>query len=294
MINAIVISFLFLDFTDIIELHKIDSNGDPVLNGQVVTVTGRVTATGEFGPKGPFFIQDETGGVAVYDYYGAYIPNLSIGDSVVVTGKVKPYNGLTELQYLEEVQIISHGEDISTDTIKPDEMGLIENNYEVNEGRFVILLNVYFLDTGTFEKNTAYTIKDIEGREGVVYIKSDELVGMTIPQETVFVKGVVNQYDREAPYFEGYEIFPRFKEDIDTMPSGGVEETQYKAKIRVNYMDGFIKIEGVESKHRVEIYNILGKPIFSGYVKNDGILEFHEKGIFFLKYRNRVIKFTVW
>ena len=62
------------------EVRKIDANGEPVLNGQVVTIQGEVTVTTQFGITAS--IQDETAGVAVYD--GDFATFVNIGDYVLV------------------------------------------------------------------------------------------------------------------------------------------------------------------------------------------------------------------
>ena len=293
--NIFILPLLFF-YTDIIEIHQVDQNGDPVMMDQFVQITGKVTVTSQFGNKGPFFIQDNTAGIAVYDYHSKYIPELQLGDSVVVDGKVIAYKGLTEISYLNNVEIINYGNEIEPDTIEIDEMGVIDNGYEKNEGRYVIIRNVYFTDTGTFEKNKSYTVKDLSGKEGIVYIKSDELVGMEIPQETVFVKGVVNQYDGTSPYFEGYELFPRFPSDIDTMPSGGVitdDEYRLNPPFEVSYRKGNLYFSNISHNSQIEIYDILGNLILEVQLHGN-FITFSKKGIYFVKSNKDVVKVIVW
>src|SRR5690606_13825927 len=50
--------------------------------GSVVTVAGRVTVAAQFG--GPAYLQDGTGGIAVFE--GGLHGSVQIGDSIVVTG----------------------------------------------------------------------------------------------------------------------------------------------------------------------------------------------------------------
>ena len=69
-------------------------DGVPVDSGNSVTITGIVTATTQFGTSGPGYVQDRTGGVAVY---GSQVGNLALGDSASITGTVDFYHGLTEI-----------------------------------------------------------------------------------------------------------------------------------------------------------------------------------------------------
>ena len=85
-----------------------DAQGVPVNLQQPVTVRGIVTVAQQFG--GPAYVQDASGGLAVFDlsFEGA----VSIGDEVTLTGTITQYNGLTELANVTLHKIYSHGNDV--------------------------------------------------------------------------------------------------------------------------------------------------------------------------------------
>lgn len=72
---------------------------------QIVTTGGIVTATGFLG--GRYFISSSQGGAwnSIFVYDDDYSP--SIGDSVLITGRVYEYNGFTELKDLTSLEVIS-------------------------------------------------------------------------------------------------------------------------------------------------------------------------------------------
>lgn len=81
--------------------------------GQIVSVTGIVTVGGDeyySSSQAYSVIQDADGGewsgLALYD---SDVQAFARGDSVVVTGTVQEYNGLTEISYITETEIVSSG-----------------------------------------------------------------------------------------------------------------------------------------------------------------------------------------
>jgi len=71
----------------------------------VVTVTGIVTNGAELGSIRYF--QDNTAGIAAYEYNPAMLSAVNRGDSVTITGKLKLFNQLLELDPLTSVVILS-------------------------------------------------------------------------------------------------------------------------------------------------------------------------------------------
>ncbi|MDP8219857.1 MAG: carboxypeptidase regulatory-like domain-containing protein, partial [Candidatus Stygibacter frigidus] len=88
-----------------------DISGDSPLAGQIVTVTGIVTATNWYssGNANRYFISDAEGG----EWHGVFVFNydyiVEIGDEVEVTAEVQEYFGFTELSNVTAVTILSSG-----------------------------------------------------------------------------------------------------------------------------------------------------------------------------------------
>ncbi len=172
--------------------------------GQVVTVKGIVTNGSELGTIR--YLQDNTAGIAAY---GSAINNVNRGDSVTITGTVKNYNQLLELDPITKVVIRSSGNPLPDPIVlTPDQIS------ETYESRLVQINNVIFDNGGqTFAGNTLYTFTS-NGQTGKVYIKKgQDIVGKTIPSVPVTLTAICSQFDYSNPN-AGYQLLPRDTNDI--------------------------------------------------------------------------------
>ncbi len=198
------------DPVPISELHFNDDMGAPLLLDQVVTIQGVVTV-----PSGVFnssrtevFIQDETGGMNLFNYNP--IATYNLGDEVKVTGTILAYKGFTELEPIE-VELIGTNRPLPAPLVMTcSELYNsynFEDNSEPNESR-LIQLNGVTWDPGN------YALMDDTGT-AMMYIDPD--TGIPWPEGEFNVVGVLKQYDdagEEGPWYLGYEVLPRFVSDI--------------------------------------------------------------------------------
>ena len=199
------------------EVRQNNDQGEPLLLDQTVTVTGVVTEATHFGGWGPAYVQDSTGGVALY---GSQCQSLSIGDSVTVTGTVKLFNGLTELDPI--ASLTNHGASgapaPTSRTLSWIDRVDTAAGYVENEGRLAEFPRTWIDHTAgeSFAGDQNYTIRDGSGQTSQLRIDRDagELVGMTIPDDSVDLVGIVAQYKQSAPYFGGYQVMPRTAADL--------------------------------------------------------------------------------
>jgi len=240
-----MILFLFLQLLPIREVRKIDSEGNPLYSGKTVEVTGIITVGYEFGSKGPLFMEDTSAGIALY---GSSLQgkDIKIGDSVMAKGVVEAYKGLIEIQD-PEVTVISRGHEVKPETVTISEMGKIEEDVEINEGRFVIMNNVKIEGSGTFESKE-YIIQDATGSGYLwIYWTQEDIIGKPIPQGNISIKGVIGQYDSDSPYLDHYQLIPRMWEDLDTTGGGIPEEVIPIGRLYEDssYLGKTVKVTGV-------------------------------------------------
>ena len=196
-----------------------DVNGVPLLSGRWVTVRGIVSAANEFG--GPAFVQDNTGGIAVYG--SIFQSSVTIGDEVIVTGIMSPYAGLNELgsPYVDEVA--GHGNAVTplvatAAALRNDGSGGVENY----EGLLVRVNTVTVTDTfGSPIANwtvsgsgTNYRIHDGSGYVDLRVDNNVNFANTPAPQGVFDVIGVLSQYKPSSPYIGGYQLQPRLMTDI--------------------------------------------------------------------------------
>jgi endonuclease/exonuclease/phosphatase family metal-dependent hydrolase len=166
--------------------------------GTIVTVTGRITASGEFGDLS--FVQDPTGGIPVYSAIVAGA--VARGDSIVVTGKLSRFNGLLEILSDSVRKTAAAPKQI---TPKALELPLVKDH----EGELVRIAGVLLKP----EEHFFYPQRSglmIKGNDTLHYwIDGDtNIPGYSIPAAPVFVTGVVGRFKDQ------YQVLPRSVEDI--------------------------------------------------------------------------------
>lgn len=209
--------FAQITFTPISQLRFNNSNGVPIDSGNIFTVTGVVTVANEF--NSPSYIQDNTAGIAVYARgSGLFSASVKVGDSVIVTGKLTHYRGLTQFD-----PVISYQRVDSNKTIEPLVLTINDiktqdwNGYEAYEGMLVRINNVTVSASGSWTGNTNYTITDSTGSMQLRIVNGTNLVGQTIPTGNFDVVGVIGAYKTSAPYdASSYQLLPRNVYDIIT------------------------------------------------------------------------------
>ena len=171
--------------------------------GTEVTVSGIVTCD-VVANEGVRYIQDPSGGIAVfsYDFGGA----VSRGDSVTVTGSLKDYNNLLELDPVASWEIHS------SDNPLPTPVQLIPSQLaEQYEGMLVQFENVVFAEGGEEFASGEYTPTSND-QEFQMYVHSNSpLISEVVPNQPVTLIGIVSQF------YEDYQLVVR---DIDDLIVG--------------------------------------------------------------------------
>lgn len=171
-------------------------------NGSIVTVSGRVTASAEFGDL--TFIQDATGGIPVYSE--AVAATVRRGDSIRITGQLAKFNGLLEI-LTDSVKILA--------SLKPPEPKNIELSEVVTyEGQLVRLTNVILKPPELFFYPQKSGIL-IKGKDTVTWwVDGDtNIAGHWIPDRPVDIVGVIGRFKDHV------QIMPRTSEDITGIES---------------------------------------------------------------------------
>jgi len=89
--------------------YTTDPSGDSPYVGDTVTTSGIVTAV--FSYKHGFFIEEKPAGAwkGIYVYMGySWTPDISIGDSLEVTGKIQEYYNMTEFDTTTTYTLLGH------------------------------------------------------------------------------------------------------------------------------------------------------------------------------------------
>lgn len=170
--------------------------------GTVVTITGVLTVSDQF--NGSAYIQDPTGGIAVFDaqVHGSGLFN--IGDSLTITGTRSAYNDQLQISPVSAVK--SNG--LPSQPIVALDITLSELGN--HPGELVRVLNTTFPSPGNLLfGNSNFILNDASGT-GELRIDADApgLAGLAQPETCEEIVGVVGRF------YEIYQLLPRMAADM--------------------------------------------------------------------------------
>ena len=175
----------------------------------VVTVTGVVTNGDEIGS--PIrYIEDGTAGIAIYDPENT--EGVNRGDSITVTGVLIDYNGLLEIQPVNN--LINHGSgySITVQLITPNDIG------ESTESELVTIEEVVFENAGQLFSVGTHNFS-VGGQSGIIYVKAGcDIENTLIPSCPVKMTAISSQYSFTG--FDGYQLLVRDENDFEF--NGGI------------------------------------------------------------------------
>lgn len=193
-----------LSFSNLVAQIDI-SEARTMSEGSTVTVEGIATNGDELGPIR--YLQDATGAIPAYPGTGSaanFPESVQRGDLVQVTGVLKVYNGLLEIDPINAYSVISSNNPL------PDPQVVTPSGVnEDNEARLLKINGVSFVDGGSVFSVGNYTLTD--GSETAeIYVRTNHpLIGSTIPLATVNITGIASQFNSL------YQLLPRDLDDIE-------------------------------------------------------------------------------
>ena len=201
--------------------------------GLSMRVRGIITAGNEFGSP-PAYIQDSTGGLAVFNFN--FVLSAKVGDLWELGGTLKDFNGLLEIDPL------SDSVKISTNNPRPVLKQL--NSTLLNESvesQLVRVNKVKFAAAGLFATgvDSVYAAGDAFGPLTVYVSKGSNIVGSSIPADSVNLIGIVNERNGV------YRLLPRTLADINVIDPPE-SQTWLDINIARSHADGdTVKVRGV-------------------------------------------------
>lgn len=170
--------------------------------GTEVLVKGILTATDQFG--GPAFIQDQTGGVPVFDpqVHGAGV--FQIGDEIQILAKVGAFNQQIQLGNVSKIEVISTGNPVAPKVVS------ISQITSALEGQLIQIPAASFaVPKGLLFPESNYIITDGTGNlELRIDGQVSSLVGRVIPTGAQTITGVVGSFRGTL------QLLPRFIADL--------------------------------------------------------------------------------
>lgn len=161
-------------------------------------------------------IDGNNDGIGVFSGNMNFGYTVAEGDELAVQGTIEQFNGLLQIE-ADTVMMMSQGNSLQVPAI-------ITALGEVTESQLVTIENVSLVDPS--EWGGGFSGFNVEVTDGVntitVRIDNDvDLFEMDAPTGTFNVTGIGGQFDSSSPFDEGYQLLPRYMEDIDPYDPGG-------------------------------------------------------------------------
>ncbi len=202
------------------------SDARAMSEGTTVTIKGIATNGAEQGIIR--YIQDDTGGLPAYPGMGSaanFPETVKRGDLVEVTGVIKSFNGLLEIDPITSYNVESSNNAVpAPKLINPSEIN------EANEGLLVRVENVRFEDAGGVFSVGNFDF-EANGNKGAIYVRSNhDLIGKSIPLANVNLTGLSSEFNGN------YQLLLRDESDLEVADDFYISSTLDQSDID---KDGF-------------------------------------------------------
>ncbi|MCG8880861.1 T9SS type B sorting domain-containing protein [Tenacibaculum finnmarkense] len=195
-----------LQLTDVVEAPEVIikiADARTKVSGEIVSITGILTVTDQF--AGSAYIQDETGGIAIFDDKIHGEGTFKIGDQITVKATKSTHNG--QIQLINVISAVA-----STTAVNPIIPKVITLAELANHpGELVQILNPSFpLPGSMIFGNSNIEITDANNNKAQIRIDADakELTGLAQPENCDQITGVVGRYNATL------QVLPRLKSDV--------------------------------------------------------------------------------
>jgi hypothetical protein len=244
---------------DIADVTGEDADGIATSDGDFVTMTG-VVYGGNLRDGGlDFTIIDNTAGIKVFNFSETLGYTPAEGDEITVTGFITQFNGLTEI-IPEELTFNS-----ADNTLKVPVA--VSNLDESTESDLVQLSNCTLNDPAQWLGDGSSFNLDVTCDGTPIVMRIDDLVNlstMEAPEGAFNLTGIGGQFDTDAPYLQGYQILPRYSEDIEAIIIDNIESPD-AATIAIfpnpNRGQFALRLSDLESDAAVQVIDMTGKVV---------------------------------
>jgi len=196
-----------------------DADGVAINDGMEVELRGVVYGV-NMRPAGlQFTLIDPTDGIGLFNFEGDLGYTVTEGDSVHVVGSIGQFNGLTQIAP-ESVELISAGNAL----VDPLVVSTLD---EISESYLVRIECVELVDPSQWINDGSGFNVDLTDGTNTYLMRVDadtDVFGTAAPEGVFTLTGIGGQFDGDTPYDEGYQILPRYIEDV---PAGLVVDFMF-------------------------------------------------------------------
>ena len=197
------------------DINGLAPNGQADTLGSVVRVQGVVNAPNRGFNSTEFTIQENATGDGIGVFYPSsspisYVPQ--VGDLIDVIGTVGENAGVTQLEFISQIDVLSSGNAVDT---------IVKTTVEeLNESHLIRIDDLTLVDPAqwTAAGGSGFTAQALNASGDTIDVRIDrdyaDLYNSNPPCDTFDVVGVSSQFDLSFPLFDDYQIIPRSLSDV--------------------------------------------------------------------------------
>jgi len=232
-----------------------DANGEPDSLGVQCQLQGIVYGYNIRGAGNglQFTIIDDAGdGIGLFSSANDFGYTVTEGDEIIVRGTIEQFNGLTQINP-DTLWLESQGNAL----VEPAVVTTLD---ESTESQLVTLADVELVNPDNWQESGGSFNVDVTDGANTFQLRIDsdsEIFGQPAPAGTFDVTGLGGQFDRDTPFDEGYQLFPRFVSDFDPYNVAGSAFPLYPvATVTTNDADGEPDSLGVQCELQGIVYGV--------------------------------------
>lgn len=249
------------------DLRENDANGLPMLDGESVEVTAIVYGLNRRDVGLQFTLIDENNvGVAIFSADEDLGYSVMEGDMITVRGTAGHFNGLTQVAP-EEIDFLSSGNSLVS-------ARLVDKLDESTESSLVYVEPVDVEDAAQWlGDGSNFNVNFISGTGETTTVRIEDQTDISTIgfQGTLgtWYFGIGGQFDNSDPRDEGYQLLPRYLNDVVMYLS---TENLYQGKVSIypNPTENFLRVTADETPLKLSLFDLQGREVLS--VENDSQL----------------------
>jgi len=253
------------------------------------TITGVVYGVDLQGNENVLFtVVDATGGIAVF----SDDPNLGYtvteGDQVAIQGVINEFNCLTQMNPIS-VSILSTGNGLVTPAV-------VTALDESTESELVTIEGLTIVDPMQWDNSGASFNVDVTDGTNTYAMRIDDdtdIAGTDVPTTPFILIGLGGQFDNEGACDVGYQILPRYMEDIIPDFSSTEEIGDAKAwALTPNPTTGLVTIQTELELEQLMVFNLFGEVVLISERMNEVDLSGLASGVYMVVGRSQNAVYT--
>ena len=226
------------------QVDSIDANGVATRLGDLVSVQGVVYGVDLRSGDGLLFtlIDANNDGIAIFSSNQNFGYEVQEGDEIIVTGAVSQFRGLTQIA-ADAIEFV----DADNMLFEPTVVTTLD---ESTESQLIEFNDLTFIDPTQFDgASPAFNVDVVSPAMDTFLIRFyfDPMIDVPAGQELVGISlvGIGGQFDTSEPLLDGYQISPRYPEDVTFNFAVATEEPTWGNAVALypNPVRNFLRVQ---------------------------------------------------